>query len=69
MQEINEKRYAIVKESCSRLYPGCKVELLRYLKSVDRYIVRNIESDYTCDVNAGDLEVIDNKLKEISNEN
>ena len=50
-------KYAVVKESASKLYPGARVEILDYIKSTDEYRVKNVESNYTCEIKSKDLEI------------
>ena len=57
MIDIEEPKCAIVRETASRLYPGCRVQLLKYIESTDQYRVKNVESNYICYIKAKDLKL------------
>lgn len=50
--------YGIINDNCSRLYPGAKVQVLAYLETTKQYRVKNVDSEYTCDVYEDGIDLI-----------
>lgn len=40
-----EPKYGIINDKTSRLYSGCKVQILKYVESTKQYIVKSVESE------------------------
>lgn len=59
----DKPRYGIINEKCSRLYPGARVRVLRYLKDADRYEVKNTEGEYQCFIKPNEFEWEQNKIE------
>ena len=59
----DEPRYGIINDKCSRLYPGARVQILRYLKNANRYEVKNTEGEYVCFVKPDEFEIEPNVTK------
>ena len=53
-----EPKYGIINDKTSRLYPGCKVQILKYVESTGQYLVKNVESNYTCVIPKQGLEIL-----------
>lgn len=53
-----EEKYGIIKESCSRFYPGAKVKIYAYLESIG-YMVKSIDGQLEHLVKEEDVEIID----------
>lgn len=56
-------RYGIINKECSRLYPGARVQILRFLTDAKRYEVKNTEGEYVCFVKPNEFEWEQNKTK------
>lgn len=58
MITYDKPKRGIIKESCSRFYPGAEVEVYAYIESVDNYIVKSVDGQIKCMINSEDVEIV-----------
>ena len=59
MITYDKPKYGIIKESCSRFYPGAKVKIFAYVESVDNYAVKSVDGQIECMIDVEDVEIVD----------
>lgn len=58
MITYDKPKHGIIRESCSRFYPGAEVEIFAHIESGNNYLVKSVEGQIECMVNVDDVEIV-----------
>ena len=57
---MNEGKIAVViTDDCSRFFKGDKLEIIKYIKSNNKYLARRVEGKIEGEIKVEDVEIID----------